>query len=154
MAEHIWSVLCYKGCIDKFTEQISLLEVVEALTVPYGSSPAELMETGLDVSLQLVSLWMRSGIEIPEVAYSRLSLQVPDGSIAERDELEVDLRKRPRIRTFFKMAALPFRGIGLYTLIIEQRDGANDCWKQVAGIPLEIGTEPESVAHLHRSQSS
>lgn len=147
MAKHIWSVLCYKGCIDKFTEQISLLDVVEVLAVPSESSPTELMETGLDVSLQLVSLWTRSKIEIPEVVHTRLSLQMPDGSIAERDEMEVDLRECRRIRTFFKMAALPFRGIGLHMLIVEQRGEVEDCWRPVASIPLEIEIEPKRATN-------
>jgi hypothetical protein len=142
MAEHIWSVVCYKGCIDKFTDQVSLLDVVEALPVPFEKSSMELMERGLDVHLHLVSLWIRTKIEIPELSHSRLSLQIPDGSITERDELEVDLRERRRIRTFFKMTSLPVRGTGPYAFIVEQRAGAEDYWKQVARLPIEIWAEP------------
>jgi hypothetical protein len=142
MAEHIWSVLCYKGCIDKFTDQISLLDVVECLPVPFARSPSEPMKEDLDVQLQLVSLWTRSQLEIPEVTYSRLSLLTSDGVVAECDELEVDLQNRTRIRTFFKMTALPFRGFGLYAFIVERHDGIRDRWKEVARVPLEIRNEP------------
>jgi hypothetical protein len=151
MAEHVWSVLCYKGCIDKFTDQISLLDVVELLPVSFERSPMELRESGLDVQLQLVSLWTRSKPESPEVAHTRVSLLTPDRSIEGQDEQVVDLQRCSRIRTFFKMTALPFRDFGVYVFVVEQSDGTRDRWREVARIPLEIGSQPESAALVPES---
>src|SRR6266403_656544 len=33
MAKHVWSVLCYKGCLDQYTNQVSLLDVIEGIII-------------------------------------------------------------------------------------------------------------------------
>ncbi len=139
MAEHVWSVLCHKGCLDKYTNQVSLLDVIETLAITLLEPLPEKLPVNFPLQLQLVSFWTRSKTGVPEMARCRLHLAIPDGSkVKTTTELEIDLKQAARSRTFFRMNALPYHGPGLYSFVVEQYNEATKKWKRVARIPLEI----------------
>ena len=136
MAEHVWSVLCYKGCLDKFTNQVSLLDVLDRITI----EPVEGMEIEAAFPLQadLVSLWYRSDWQKEESTKTRVRLRFPDGTWAPKDYvLEIDLTENPRNRTFVKMAVLPYEGKGVYRFVVEVL-GPDGEWRHCASVPLEM----------------
>ena len=59
----IWAVLCQSAVIDKDTNNVSLLNVIEEVKVP-AKPPAELTATDLNLispaTFELVTLWTRS----------------------------------------------------------------------------------------------
>lgn len=147
MAEHAWSVLCYKGCVDRFTNQISLLDVFEELVI----DPDEAVPTGemLPVRLSLVTLWIRSEPERPEKGKARIRFQTPAGSTAREEyELDVDLESGLWGRTILRMVALPFSGDGLYRFTVDQWEAESENWMSCASVPLLIrirGTAEETL---------
>src|SRR5215510_5570025 len=88
MPEHVWSVACYRGCLDSYTNLVSLLEVTEGVTVQVAAEapptpPADLnaaVIVPLKMPLHVVSLWMRSELETAESFKIRTVIVTPDGA--------------------------------------------------------------------------
>src|SRR5262245_60174861 len=77
MAKHVWSVLCYKGVVDQFTNQVSLLDVTETVVVKLlepvpQATDAETNDVRLPMNLHLVTLWIRSNLAVPEECDTRV----------------------------------------------------------------------------------
>jgi hypothetical protein len=150
MAEHVWSVLCYKGCIDQFTHQVSLLDVYEELTLspvqPRTDSPP--IGAAFRGQCDIVSLWWRSKPGTKERARMRVRLARPDGIIGPEDvPIEIDLETGERARTVLKIEALPFWGTGVYRFLVELEGPEPNVWHQCASIPLmiKLGAAPEAA---------
>jgi hypothetical protein len=145
MAKHVWSVLCYKGLLDQYTNQVSLLDVIEAISIKPGEPVPEALEDKemrVPVHLALVTLLTRSDVAVPEVGMLRVRLVLPDGVSRPPQEVKVDLTKHVRLRNFTTITSLPLRGDGYFYFVVELRDEASDEWKTAAEIPLEFKVEP------------
>lgn len=147
MAEHVWSVLCHKGCQDKETNQVSLLEVTEKLTIetredlPDSSAEQERPSDNalVRMPLELVSWWYRSDVNQPETAQARITVMAPDGEKIGESELELPLESTKSFRMISKMAGFPLRALadpGTVWFIVEQKH--EESWTTVAKVPLEI----------------
>lgn len=144
MPEHIWSVLCHKGCLDHYTNSVSLLDVVEAIRLrPIGQRPeGPNVVVGFPMRLSLVSLWVRSHPDVPERLSMRVVVVKPDGTeVLPQVALEGDLTEKRRLRTFAWVEALPFSGPGVYQFAIEYRSGEQKDWRRVAMVPVEVEVE-------------
>ena len=140
MPDHIWSVLCYKGCLDSHSNQVSLLDVIEGISLR-PIEPIIKANVHIPIHMNVVSLWTRSNYDTPETFETRLVLGVPDGSEISTKEIIADLQGHTRIRTFMSLETFPYRGPGLYKFIVQYRRTSNDPWKKVASIPLDVRVE-------------
>jgi hypothetical protein len=142
MAKNVWSVLCHKGATHQRTNQISLLDVIEEITVV----PQEILiekpkAVTMQVSMELVSMWIRSDLSVPESSACRVRLVTPMRSKHYTDVLELDLKDHIRVRSTVQIDVIPYYGPGLYYFVVEQRriaDSKVQTWKTVAHVPLEI----------------
>jgi hypothetical protein len=141
MADHVWSVFCYKGCIDRFTNQISLLDVIEELML----APNQLLSnappgSAFRIPCDIATLWLRSNLSTPERRRMRIRLVAPNGISSDTSQgvIDVDLEATERCRTLLKMEGLPFWGEGLYRFIVELEGNKPDEWYQCAAIPLMV----------------
>ena len=155
MAEHVWSVVCRSASIDRDSNVVSLLSVVEALKISGG--PAKLKELeeaqaatrkGEEVLIPLsdfvlISWFLRSDHDKPEKAKCRLSIDPPQGTLPQKFERHVDLGEHAGVRIRSTYTALPFKGLGTYWFVVELQK--NDRWTKVARIPvtLEPSTTPK-----------
>jgi hypothetical protein len=134
MAKHQWSILCRRSIIDREDNTISIIEALEGVTT-YGP-PIKKEELGIDIieksefaarptplGVQLVTLWIRSNVEKPEVDFGRVLVKSPDGKTLINQEYEINLNKATRTRTKMQFLALPFAGIGAYSYITQQKKG-------------------------------
>lgn len=143
MARHVWSVLCDRAIVDRETGQVSMLNVVEKFII-HDESLERFEErvgdaTGVAHRLHLVSWWVRSNYERPEVANVRLRWRFSSGKGIEHPPLEVSLEQTNSARTLLRMQGVPWRGVGRYWLDVQlaaprKRGG----WQTVAEIPLEV----------------
>lgn len=137
MAEHIWSVLCSKGLVDKSSNLVSLIEVVENLTITLTEQiPAGAREAALSLSFVLVSYWIRSDSKAGENVAGRVRTLGPGEQSLSSSEFEVSLMQHSRARHFMRFASMPYDGAGMYRFVVEQRVG--DGWRQVASVPLQL----------------
>ena len=143
MAEHVWSVLCYSKSIDKETNVISLLHVIEKIELEEEELEAALAEKGpvvFPIQMELVSWWVRSDYAQPEMTTTfRLATVMPSGEEVYQPFSNINLEKRTGWRHIIRFSNFPFRGLGLYWLVLEKMVSQEpDAWQRVARIPVEL----------------
>lgn len=137
MIQHIWSVLCQNCLIDKTTNTISLIEVVEDLGLPGPSLPVG--EQGLiPIQCSLVSNWER----VPSNQATRGTVKFrtirPTGECEREQEYSVDLSSTPRSRTIARISGISFREEGRHVFEIHVKEEGGSDWTKVASIPFNI----------------
>src|SRR6266496_2777341 len=98
MIEHAWSVLCSKSTIDAETNNISLIEVLEQISIATGP-PAAGTEGLIPLRVELVTLWMRAQPDQPGHGRGRVSFVRPSGTMTESiQEFDIPLQTTQRMR--------------------------------------------------------
>lgn len=145
MARHVWSVVCYKASIDNQDNNVSLLEVLEQITLqedPFSADDASSQHGNVTPMLgakhQLCTLWMRDDPRKPELSYTRMRVLSPQQQDIGSVVRSIDLRASRRSRMILQARALPYKGPGFYEFVVEWGAGENGPWSQVASIPLEV----------------
>ena len=142
MIRHIWSVPCSLCITNDQTKNLTLIEVLEQLNIQANSLP-EGVEGGIAVTFDVASLWVREPIDQPTQGTGRICILSPTGEVLETmPQYEIDLATQPRARTISRSRGLPVRGLGIYHLVVQLREGKETNWQDVARIPLEIRTLP------------
>ena len=138
MVEHIWSVLCLKQIVNKETNLVSLIEVLERLT---GTGPTD-ESTVVPIPMVLVSLWGRAALDQPSRGRSRVSVLAPGGEqLGDAVEYDIDLSGYTRMRNQITFNAFPVRGSGKYVFLVELE--SNGQWLAQARLPLEVVIEAD-----------
>lgn len=122
--EHVTSTLCSKVIEDARTRLLSLIELLDVLEVaevpPIVPSASETTAIG-PVNLAIVSVWYRTLMDEPEIGTSRVILKAPDNKkIPLVAEQKIDLETAISSRTLIFMPAMPYRGLGRYSFLVEQ----------------------------------
>jgi len=140
--KHIWTVLCRRGLVDARSNQVSLLEVAEEISVtvqPGVTLPDPTADETVDVSLELVTLWGsdqatqgQNGVE-----RVRIVLVTPnDPQPVYQPEMNVDFQGGKRTRSFVGISAFLWRGPGVYRFRVEFL--ARKKWVLAAEMPFEV----------------
>ncbi len=141
MIQHVWSVLCTKSVVDKETNNISLIEVLEQVSV-VGPPVPERERGVIPINCELVTLWSRSRDNQPARGRARVTLRGPSGEVVVNQESEVDLSVYPRTRVRWMWTVIPFREPGCQTIGVELRVEGEAEWRDVSKVPLHIMLEP------------
>lgn len=146
MAEHVWSVLCDRSVIDKSTNQVSLLNVIESLNLFVDREQLSKIRQGEASSgeapsfrhrMHFVTWWVRSDIEAPETVPIRVVVISPRGDRGGTAEGTVDLSKNSSYRIQMAIDALKFLGEGRYWFVVEEQLPSEE-WREVARVPLRV----------------
>lgn len=132
--KHIWTVACSHAVVDRDSNNVSLLNIIEQLTIHEAPRPDAILPIQLDV----MTLWAREDAEIPTTDNSRLRLISPDGKALGAFESAVDLSSHERSRAKITFQGLPLASSGTYKFIVEQKSEEATRWKRVAEIPLSV----------------
>lgn len=133
MIEHIWSVLCSRSVIDSETNNVSIQDVIEQITIV-----AKPTENGfLPFPLELITLWGRKEIDRPANGTERVSFVTPSGKSTLISESKIDLSKIERHRQRIKFPGIPLSEAGRYYFRVEFKVD-DDEYHEVAAIPLAI----------------
>ena len=139
MLDHIWTVLCSRAMVDKFTNMVSLEGVIEQMTVHGQPEPGPAVPTNLDV----MSLWARRDLRIPAQARARLSVISPSGKTLGATEYDVLLEETERHRQRITFPAFPLETAGRYVFRVEVQLEAGGEWSECARVPLSVVFEPK-----------
>ena len=141
--KHIWTVLCRESVIDKESNNISLINVLEQISIS-TRTPSEQQPTGqarggpIPISFEIVSLWIRAEEAQPALGHCRVTILSPSGPLEEAHHIPVDLRKYQRMRTRQRLGGLPVSEAGQYLFRVEYRDDGETDWREVGAIPVSI----------------
>lgn len=140
---HLWTVVCLRAVLDRYTNRLSLLEVLDELMVLAGQKLPDSLEakTALPLHLEVVVQWERSAIENPERGECQVELFTPTGERAGAGELDVDLQAAPRSRLILRFDKLPLAGLGRYRFVVSKKEDGQTDWELVDEIPLYVKLE-------------
>ena len=140
-----WAVLCQNSITDSTTNNLSLINIVEELTLSVEPPKTPLggkeQGQGVSVNIQLVALWVRSRSDEPETGSGRITLILPDSKQVIGPEFEVNLSEFQRLRNTTSLPVIPVRGEGDYRFMVEQKEGV-DQWNTKFVVPLKVKINP------------
>lgn len=137
MVEHMWTVLCSRSLVDIESQNISLLEVVDEITLP-ADAFANKPTMNLSLQMELVTCWRRSNLSQPGKTRAKMTLMDPKGKTIEEQAYSVDLSEGNRRRTRIRIPGLALVGPGTYTFQVELQSIGNGPWMKVAKLPLDV----------------
>lgn len=131
----IWAVLCRHAIVEQDTNTLSLMDVIEQITIEFNDDfvPAPIEPNALPIALELITLWQRG----PDRSGGtfKIALRTPHGTTAPghaTGTIEQSPARRARITT--RVPNLPWRGEGEYAFVVQF--SSNGKWKTVADVPF------------------
>jgi len=138
MIEHGWTIFCERTIVDRETNLVSLLNILDQLRMegpplPKGENAV------LPVNFEIVTLWQRQDKAKPERGVMKMSVHDSDGKLVGKPhELDLDLSGNPRFRTTVKVNGLACTGPGDYQVRIEFREDGVADWRLATTAILQI----------------
>ena len=144
--EHIWSLICSNSTIDSETNNLSLFNVIERITVTVPAAALDKAKAdkskGLltHVGFEVVSRFRKKTSNKTAAFDIRLRLLSPESRILmTSNEQRVAMRegiRNMRIRNRFNV--LPVEKSGDYVVIVDAKEVEETGYSEVGRIPLEI----------------
>lgn len=129
MPEHVFTIVARGHAVDAQTNTLTAFCILEELAAE--GFPVAVPE------LTVITLWFRRSGDEGVTFMQRTRLMDPSGEEVFRGDLSFRMDKR-RHRNFVKVAMVPFKEQGTYTLeILIRRDGS-DSWQSAARYPLDV----------------
>jgi hypothetical protein len=140
MIQHLWTLACRVSLVDQESNNVSLIQVLEELTIP--TVAPQVFGPGMVLAMfDVVTLWGRENEEQGTQGRGRISIISPTGDELLAQEYEVDLREVRRARSVSRMLGFPAQGSGQYGFRIERRVAADGQWERVAVVPLWVNIQ-------------
>jgi len=144
MIKHIWTVLCSESLIDKESNNVSLIKVLEQVNVSYvvgGELP-----NAIPLDFTVVTLWSREESDTPERGRARIVIVDPTGQESEsRPEYEIDLHTYRRFRGTVRGKDIPGGTSGILIFRMQVQMEGEDNWRDVADVPLAVNLEEQQA---------
>lgn len=132
----LWAVFCSRASIDRVTNNLSLLEVIEELTleIPRGAPGPD----GIPLQSHFVCTWGRDNWATPEQGDMQLKILDPSGGVLVTTDAAVDLQQSNlRMRVLTEMSGFKLNGDGVYSFEIGKKD-ASGAWLPVHSLPVLV----------------
>lgn len=144
MIRHVWTVPCTMSIVSQGTNNISLLEVLEEVTLAPSESGPVKDRFSIPLIFDVVSMWGREVPDAPEKGLARLQLISPENKVVLDQATEVDLTEFRRLRLLSKVLGLGKPKTGEYQFKISRRASEHDEWEEVGTVPLYVIVEGNS----------
>jgi len=143
MAKLNFAVICGRAIIDRATNLLSIIDIVEEFTIKV---PAEASKDASAVYLlqnpmDLVLDFSRSQANAPETLRVRVRAFAPNGNELGGSEIDIDLQSTSRSRGFVKMSGLPISSEGIFTFDVQALE-PNDNWLTVTKVTMPVKIVP------------
>jgi hypothetical protein len=136
MIDHVWSLLCSEVVTDKETNNISIHNIIEVLTVRDNPKPGGVVPRHFEI----LTLWARTKVDQPVEGESQIRFISPSGDELIKRVFKIDLTQRERVRNRIIFEGLRAEENGRYYFYIAKKEENN--WMPVASIPLTIKFSP------------
>ncbi len=129
---------------------MSLHELIERLHV--GATLAEVQaaelpagkKSSLRVPFLLVTMWLRTDLEVPESGQGRIVGTTPSGELFSKDDYQINLEESHTWRMRIRYPALPISdGPGRYWFENQVQEGSGG-WSTVAKVSIEVTFNDEA----------
>jgi len=140
MILHVWTVLCARSVIDIESQNVSIQNVIEQLTISNDPEP----DGRIAIPMELVSFWARREPDTPATGEAQISFYLPSGEKKELLVFPIDLVKHSRARIRIRIPELSIPEGGRYQFCTEYRNDEKDSWILVSQVPLDIVFQEET----------
>jgi len=142
MIKLIWTVLCLRSIVDKSSNNVSLIDVLEEVKLEQVI-PRNKVESPILVPFPFywVTLWARREDGRPGRGQVKDVIMSPSGKTVRESEYEVDLSKYKRYRFMRRLDGLPVGESGQYKFRTQVKDEKLGIWEDASVVPLEISIE-------------
>jgi hypothetical protein len=134
MINHIWTVVCTDVVIDSRTNNLSMHNVLEQITVM--GEPKQ--ETAIPLNHAVVTLLENVEKNTLWIGMIRLSFITPSGKEIIKLESGVNLSEHKRYRHIGNIQGLPTVEPGRHVYRVELRSESENEWTFICDIPLEL----------------
>ncbi len=143
--EHLWSILCASSAIDFETNNVTISNIIEDLSVVnQGTNDNKEVAEGIlvPVNFQIVSLWRKVSGDSATSADVRLEFVDPSGKILNSNEFKLDIPEdKKRMRQRVNIPVLQITSSGEYFYKISYREDSKGEFKHIYSIPLMINSK-------------
>lgn len=143
MIRHIWSVLCRRAIVDSGTNNLTISDVLEELSVDIKvekKNIESLKLINLPLEFEIVSFWKKEGDPTSDLkAESEVEVINPEGKSLQTFKQQVNLPpKMRRLRTILRVMGLTLDNSGDYTLKVTIKEEHDKAYQVVSEIPLQV----------------
>jgi len=141
--KHIWSVVCGSSSIDRDSNNVSLFNVIEQISLDRSEIKNAKVKHGrsdvaVPIKVELVSLWQRDISDEKQNQPIRLEFVSPDQKpLLSYDGNLVFEAGKTRFRFRVKLDGLRFNVAGQYNFKLSLKDSTSN-WVEVGSLPLEV----------------
>ena len=159
MIKHVWSVLCRRSVIDSETNNLSLYDVFEQLTVDLKFKEQDkdkLTKVTVPLEYEFVSLWYKQANSKFEGQF-KVDVWTPKGEIEKTFEQVFEMAPTmKRMRTRLRINGFVAEDSGIYLFKISYKEKNNNKYTEITDIPFEVNIkkEPLSAEELSKIQTS
>lgn len=137
---HIWTVICKESIINQDDNVISLLGVLEELTIsiPKMKNNVEKLPDKINIPLtyEVVSYWIREGTKAQQFDI-KMTIISPDGEeLSKSENPAIFPENTSRLRSRLKIQGFLIKNAGKYFLNVFFKD--KDKFKHASRLPIEV----------------
>jgi hypothetical protein len=138
MIEHVWTVICSRVVVDQESNNLSIQNVLERVTIPGEPIP----ETLVPMPFEVVTMLTRADREEPVRGSMRMQMLFPSGKVFDTREADIAMTRHTTYRVRNRFSGLPIAEAGRHVFTVELRNAGEEQWRQVAAVPLMILLKP------------
>jgi hypothetical protein len=141
MPKLLWFIVCERVLEDPVSKVITLVDVIEAVTIRGAPMSVDLTKNHVIVPIRLaaVSLWTRTP-DAPATFEARAVVRTPDGREFGTPAATITWGAHANFRQTIRFGTLPFVGAGRYAIVVQSKVASDD-WKTAAELPVELKYE-------------
>lgn len=140
-----WVIPCVHATVDRFTNAVSLVNVVEELRFPASTPEPDPAKPLHAPGLIVVSHWTRNDSAKPEKARAKLVFLGPRSKKPlGQSEFDIDLSTFMRARQLSHLQAFPYVGPGSYFIEVHLQSGTK--WRRLSRTWIEVKKETAANA--------
>lgn len=147
---HIWSILCESSSVDRETNRLSLLNILEEIALKRPDNQKDIKKNklfssqepiGVPLNFQIVSMLERLDDKEkgPFTKEAELEFVDPQGKSLLKKSFELNfLQGFKRLRHIINMNGLYITTVGTYNFYFRIRESKNNPLEEVVKLPLDI----------------
>lgn len=137
--KNLWSILCSKSVVDSTTNQLSLFDCIDEITINFSNSEDIKKPTkNIPINFEIVSLWLDEDISQTRKFDYTIDIIDPEGKMLKEITKEAVIEKsKKRLRTIMRISGMAVTTEGKYTFKIKYKEAKNN-FIIVSEIPVDI----------------
>jgi hypothetical protein len=144
MINHVWTIVCSSAVVDQVTNNISIFNVLENISVRTDPLP----DGWIKMDFIVVSFLERQDVNKPAKGKIKLSFIPPSNEVLEAFESDVDLTEFTFARGLVRFDRLPLRESGRHYFKVELQIAGEEEWRNVEMIPILVNFAPKETKEV------